>query len=181
MSTLDARTESRTVRPAVEAGVSAAPPSYADDLLRLDRQVCFSLVVAARSVVALYRPVLEPLGLTHPQYLVMLALWEGAPLTIRQLGALLSLEPATVSPLVKRLQSAGLVTRETHPRDERAIHVSLTDAGRALRERALDVPPQIMRRLGMGHDELEALERALATFIAASHEIDEPPEDGPEL
>src|SRR6478735_12801021 len=120
-----------------------------DDLLRLDNQLCFALVTAARNVIALYRPVLEPLDLTHPQYLVMLALWEGSPLTVREIGRQISLEPATLSPLLKRLESAGLVTRDRHPHDERALAITLTASGRALRERALEVPPQIVERLGM--------------------------------
>src|SRR5262245_31257029 len=121
-----------------------------DDLLKLDQQVCFALAVAARNVIGLYRPVLEPLGLTHPQYLVMLALWERSPLTVREIAALLSLEPATLSPLLKRLEAAGLVSRERHPADDRALAITLTDKGIGLRRRALQVPPQIIERLGMG-------------------------------
>src|ERR1700743_1405846 len=81
------------------------------DPLALDRQVCFALAAASRSVIALYRPVLQPLGLTHPQYLVMLALWERSPRTVRDIGEALALEPATLSPLPKRLESAGYLTR----------------------------------------------------------------------
>ena len=87
--------------------------SAPDDLLRLDRQVCFALSVASRNVIALYRPVLEPLGLTHPQYLVMLTLWERDSLTVKQIGQLLSLDPATLSPLLKRLERAGLIRPTT--------------------------------------------------------------------
>ncbi|HET7802069.1 MAG TPA: MarR family transcriptional regulator [Humibacillus xanthopallidus] len=139
-----------------------------DDLLRLDQQVCFALAVAARNVIGLYRPVLEPLGLTHPQYLVMLALWERAPLAPREIGELLSLEPATVSPLVKRLEAAGLVVRERHPHDDRALLVSLTPRGAALRAEALLVPPQIIERLGMEVGELQELHASLTRVIAAS-------------
>lgn len=139
-----------------------------DDLLKLDRQVCFALAVAARNVIGLYRPILEPLDLTHPQYLVMLALWEKSPLTVRELGRLISLEPATLSPLLKRLEAAGLVTRDRHPADDRALAITLTDRGRRLREKALDVPPQVVERLGMGLDELEALHAALTRVIAAT-------------
>jgi DNA-binding MarR family transcriptional regulator len=139
-----------------------------DDLLKLDRQVCFALAVAARNVIGLYRPVLEPLGLTHPQYLVMLALWEDSPLTVRTLGRLISLEPATLSPLLKRLEAAGLVTRERHPDDDRALAITLTERGRRLREKALEVPPQVVERLGMGLEELEALRAALTRVIAAT-------------
>ena len=134
------------------AGVTAHPAD--DDLLALDRQVCFALVTAARDVVALYREVLDPLGLTHPQYLVMLALWEESPQSVRSLGRRLSLEPATLSPLLRRLEAAGLLERKRNPSDERALAVELTTAGTALREKALAVPPTIMARLGIGEREL---------------------------
>ncbi len=144
-----------------------------DDLLRLDQQVCFALAVAARNVIGLYRPVLEPMGLTHPQYLVMLALWERAPLTQKEIGELLSLEPATVSPLVKRLEAAGLVMRERHPRDDRALQVTLTPRGADLRAQALLVPPQIIERLGMEVAQLQELHGSLTRVIVASRP-DEP-------
>src|SRR4051812_10801725 len=139
-----------------------------DDLLMLDQQVCFALAVAARNVISLYRPVLEPLGLTHPQYLVMLALWERSPLSVRELGRLLSLEAATLSPLLKRLEAAGLVTRERHPDDERALAITLTDRGRHLREMAVQVPPQVVERLGMPVEELQALRTSLHRVIDAT-------------
>ena len=155
--------------PAAHHGPPARTDRHApDDLLRLDQQVCFALAVAARTVIGLYRPVLEPLGLTHPQYLVMLALWERAPLTLKQIGELLSLEPATVSPLVKRLEAAGLVVRERHPHDERALQVGLTPRGADLREEALLVPPQIIERLGMEVGQLQELHGSLTRVIAAS-------------
>jgi MarR family transcriptional regulator, organic hydroperoxide resistance regulator len=167
-----------TAHDAMTATTSGAPigaPSGATtgmrspgDLLKLDQQVCFALAVAARNVIGLYRPVLEPLGLTHPQYLVMLALWEGSPLTVRELGQLLSLEPATLSPLLKRLEAAGLVTRERHPDDERALAITLTEDGRRLRTQALEVPPQIVERLGMPLEDLGALRDALTRVIAAA-------------
>jgi MarR family transcriptional regulator, organic hydroperoxide resistance regulator len=157
----------------------SAPPRTAgahdpDDLLRLDQQVCFALAVAARNVIGLYRPVLEPMGLTHPQYLVMLALWEHAPLTQREIGELLSLEPATVSPLVRRLEAAGLVMRQRHPDDERALQVMLTPQGADLRAQALLVPPQIIERLGMEIEQLQALHGSLTRVIAASRPVAEP-------
>jgi DNA-binding MarR family transcriptional regulator len=163
--TTDRRTSAMATRPTVsEAATSTSP----DDLLRLDRQVCFALAVAARNVIALYRPVLEPLGLTHPQYLVMLALWERSPLTVREIGQLISLEPATLSPLLKRLESAGLVTRDRHPEDDRALAITLTERGRLLREQALQVPPRIVATLGMDVEELQALHASLGRVIAAS-------------
>lgn len=146
------------------------PPPEAEDVLSLDRQVCFALAVAARSVIGLYRPILEPLGLTHPQYLVMLTLWEGAPLTLKQIGARLSLDPATVSPLVKRLEANDLVVRERHPHDERALQVGLTRRGRELRQQALRVPAQVIERLGHEVGELEGLRRSLVSVIAAAQQ-----------
>ncbi|PPL19080.1 MarR family winged helix-turn-helix transcriptional regulator [Microterricola pindariensis] len=137
------------------------------DLLALESQVCFGLAVAARGVIGAYRPILEPLGLTHPQYLVMLALWQASPRTVRDLGEALQLEPATLSPLLKRLEGIGYVTRARNPHDERALDVSLTDAGLALREQALQIPPQIIARLGMSLDELAELRTTLSRVIAA--------------
>ena len=135
-----------------------------DDLLRLENQLCFALVTAARNVVALYRPILEPLGLTHPQYLVMLALWERSPRTLNDLAADLALEPATASPLVKRLETDGLVVRQRSAEDERRLEITLTDAGAALRDRAVDVPRQVMAAVGMDIDEIAALRDGLAPF-----------------
>lgn len=139
-----------------------------DDPLALDRQVCFALAAASRSVIALYRPVLQPLGLTHPQYLVMLALWERSPRTVRDIGEALALEPATLSPLLKRLESAGLLTRARKPGDERSLDVELTGAGRQLRAEAVKVPAQIISRLGMPIAELETTRDALTRLLAAA-------------
>ena len=139
-----------------------------DDLLRLDNQLCFALVTAARNVVALYRPVLEPLGLTHPQYLVMLALWERSPRTAKEISEALLLEPATVTPLLKRLEGAGLLTRSRQPGNERALDVALTPRGAALREQALSVPTTMMARLDIGRDEAAELHASMKRLIAAA-------------
>ncbi|KAB2360195.1 MarR family transcriptional regulator [Actinomadura montaniterrae] len=138
------------------------------DPLALENQVCFALVVASRSVLALYRPILEPMGLTHPQYLVMLALWEHGQLSVKELSRLLQLDPGTLSPLLKRLESADLIRRERDSRDERLLAVTVTEAGRALREQAEKIPATIMERLGMGLDELEDLHGTLTRVIAAA-------------
>ncbi|MDN8549464.1 MarR family transcriptional regulator [Microbacterium sp. NM3R9] len=135
-----------------------------DDLLALDNQLCFALVTAARNVVGIYRPILEPLGLTHPQYLVMLALWERSPQALGELAADLAMEPATLSPLVKRLEVQSLVTRGRRADDERVLEIGLTDTGRRLRERALEVPARVMAAVGMTVDEVTALRDALAPF-----------------
>ena len=147
-----------------------------DDPLALEQQVCFALSVAARNVVAVYRPWLEPMGLTHPQYLVMLALWQHGPLSVKSLSRLLQLDPGTLSPLIKRLEAAGLLRRDRDPRDERALAISLTDKGRALREQAERIPAGIVDRLDMPLPELTALRDALTQVIAASQRALEAPE-----
>jgi DNA-binding MarR family transcriptional regulator len=108
------------------------------------------------------------MGLTHPQYLVMLALWEESPLSVKQLSNLLQLDPGTLSPLLKRLESSGYLTRARDPRDERSLAVTLTDAGQSLRTQALAIPPAIIDRLGMTLEELEALHKSLTRVIAAA-------------
>ena len=142
------------------------PTAGDDDRLTLEQQVCFSLAVAARETVSLYRPLLEPLGLTHPQYLVMVTLWQRAqPVSIRQLSTLLKLEAPTLSPLLKRLEAAGLVERHRDPLDERSLQITLTDRGRNLRTPAREVPAAIIERLGMSLEELENLQSVLTNVI----------------
>ncbi len=139
------------------------------DPLALDEQVCFALAVAARSVVAAYKPVLEPLGLTHPQYLVMLALWQHDKLGLSELSSTLSLDPGTASPLVKRLEQMGLVERVRSPHDQRSLQITLTDDGRAMRSRALTVPPTMLERLDMSEDDLAHANALLHRLITAAH------------
>ena len=122
-------------------------PEIPGDPLALERQVCFALSIAARSVLAIYRPLLEPMGLTHPQYLVMLALWGRSPLSVKELGEMLQLDAPTLSPLLKRLEAAGLLTRARDPRDERQLRIELTQQGHDLREMALSVPPAVVAQL----------------------------------
>ena len=138
------------------------------DPLALERQVCFALAVAARSVIGVYRPVLERLGLTHPQYLVMLALWESSPLTVTEIGRLLQLDLPTLSPLLKRLEAVGLLDRRRNPADERSLQVTLTERGRDLRAEALQVPGAVMARLGLEEADAVALHAALMPLIERS-------------
>lgn len=138
-----------------------------EDRLRLEQQVCFDLVVAARDVVSVYRPLLEPLGLTHPQYLVMVSLWQQTePLSAKDLSALLKLEPSSLSPVLKRLQSAGLIARQRDSADERSVRITLTERGQELRQQASEVPTAVVERLGMTVEELESLHRVLLHVIA---------------
>jgi DNA-binding MarR family transcriptional regulator len=144
------------------------PTDHVDDPLALERQVCFALVVASRSVLSVYRPLLEPMGLTHPQYLVMLALWGESPLSVHQIGSLLQLDSPTLSPLLKRLEAAGLVTRTRSRDDERQVDIALTPKGGDLRSEAVKIPPAIVAQLGLGLPELETLHAALTKVIAAA-------------
>ncbi|WP_103341730.1 MarR family winged helix-turn-helix transcriptional regulator [Amycolatopsis sp. CA-126428] len=111
--------------------------------LRLDDQLCFGLYSASRAVTSLYRVVLEDLDLTYPQYLVMLALWDQDHRLVKELGAELNLDSGTLSPLLKRLQTAGLVVRNRQADDERSVRVSLTESGKALHEKARGIPDVI--------------------------------------
>lgn len=138
------------------------------DPLTLERQVCFALAVANRSVLAVYRPILEPMGLTHPQYLVMLALWESSPLSVKRLGELLQLDPATLSPLLKRLEAADLITRSRSTSDERQLRLELTAAGRRLRRQAEKIPAAVVAKLGVSVAELEALHTVLTRINSAA-------------
>jgi DNA-binding MarR family transcriptional regulator len=132
-----------------------------DGDLELDKQVCFALYAASRAVTQLYRPVLDALGLTYPQYLVMLVLWQRGTSTVKFLGEELDLDSGTLSPLLKRLAAAGLVRRERSTTDERCVEVHLTDAGAALRTRANGVPRKVAGATGMTPTELVALREHL--------------------
>ena len=143
-------------------------PDIPGDPLALERQVCFALSIAARSVLSIYRPILEPMGLTHPQYLVMLALWGQSPLAVKELIEMLQLDGPTLSPMLKRLEAADLVTRSRDPHDERQLRIDLTEKGRALRQQALNVPPTVVAKLGMSLGELEELHRGLTTLNGAA-------------
>ncbi|MEV0905952.1 MULTISPECIES: MarR family winged helix-turn-helix transcriptional regulator [Streptomyces] len=137
------------------------------DWLRLDQQICFSLNAASRAFGGVYRVLLKDLGLTYPQYLVMLVLWEHGELPVKKLGEHLRLDSGTLSPLLKRLETAGLVRRERSARDERSVEVRLTDEGVALRERALDVPRRILGATGFDVDEIRALRARLDELTGA--------------
>ena len=127
----------------------------------LDDQLCFALYAASRAVTARYRPMLDALGLTYPQYLVMMLLWESDNQTVGQLGSRLALDSGTLSPLLKRLTAAGLVTRNRRAEDERSVAISLTDAGRALRQRAEEVSGEMICALDLDREEFAELKAKL--------------------
>ena len=127
------------------------------DWLALDRQLCFAIYSTSLAMTKLYKPLLEPLGLTYPQYLVMLVLWQQDGLTVSQLGERLGLDSGTLTPLLKRLQATGLVQRLRDAADERRVRLQLSAAGRALKARALKVPRAMAAATGCGLDDISAL------------------------
>ncbi|MFP5312316.1 MAG: MarR family winged helix-turn-helix transcriptional regulator [Actinomycetes bacterium] len=152
---------------ATESEPSGPGTAQEEDLL-LEHQLCFALTVAARSVVGAYKPVLEKLNLTHPQYLVMLCLWEDSPRTVRNISEALAQEPATISPLLRRLEAAELLTRRRADGNERALAVELTPKGAALRRQALQVPGTMMERLGLTRAQVTGLHASMMGLIAAT-------------
>lgn len=125
--------------------------------LALDRQLCFALYAASLAMTKLYKPLLEPLGLTYPQYLVMLVLWQEDGLGVGEIGERLTLDSGTLTPLLKRLEQAGLLTRLRDAADERRVRVALSASGRALRRRAQSVPQAIAQASGCTLGELSGL------------------------
>jgi DNA-binding MarR family transcriptional regulator len=127
----------------------------------LDDQLCFALYAASRAVTARYRPMLDAVGLTYPQYLVMMLLWETDHQTVGQLGSRLALDSGTLSPLLKRLTAAGLVTRHRRVEDERSVSIALTHEGRALRQKAFDISREMIGSIGFDCGEFHDLKAKL--------------------
>ena len=140
--------------------------------LTLDKQLCFAVYSTAHAFNRFYKPLLDRIGLTYPQYLVMIVLWEGDGVTVKHLGERLMLDSGTLTPLLKRLEALGLVSRRRDAADERQVLVSLTDAGRALRAKAADIPPAVACGTQLGEAEFLALMGTLETLrtrlVAAS-------------
>jgi DNA-binding MarR family transcriptional regulator len=143
--------------------------------LLLDDQLCFALYAAQRAVTAAYRPVLEELGLTYPQYLALLVLWERGETTVKELAAALRLDYGTVSPLLKRLEGAGVVRRERASHDERSVLVTCTARGEELKERAARVPGALLSATGLGSAEVARLREELWQLAERAHEAAERP------
>lgn len=134
--------------------------------LLLDDQLCFALYAASRAMTARYRPLLDELGLTYPQYLVMLVLWEQGSVSVGELGSALQLESSTLSPLLKRLEAAGLVRRERRTDDERSVAVGLTENGERLKQRAYAVPVAIRAAEGLTDEQAATVMRLLRLLTA---------------
>lgn len=133
--------------------------------LALDNQLCFPLYAAAKEVTRRYKPLLDPLGLTYTQYITMMALWEHDGIPVKELGDRIYLDSATLTPLLKRLESRGYLRRERSAKDERSVIISLTDEGRALRDRALEVPVAMGGCLRIDHDEAKELKSLLESLL----------------
>lgn len=131
----------------------------------LDDQLCFALYAASRAVTARYRPMLEAIGLTYPQYLVMMLLWEQDHQTVGQLGSRLALDSGTLSPLLKRLTAAGLVSRHRRVEDERSVAIALTDKGRALEAKAYDISEEMGVAIGFDNEEIDDLKGRLRLLV----------------
>ncbi len=133
--------------------------------LSIDEQLCFPLYAASNLMQRLYRPQLDGLGLTYPQYLVMLTLWESSPLSVSALGDRLYLDSGTLTPLLKRLESAGHITRTRDTADERRVLIALTPPGRALRKKAKAIPADLLCRIGLPHSTLLALRDEIKQLV----------------
>jgi MarR family transcriptional regulator, organic hydroperoxide resistance regulator len=145
-----------------------------DQQLPIEDYVCLSLYAASRAVTGLYRELLDDLGLTYPQYLVMRLLWQRGALPVKDIGAALELDYGTLSPLLKRLEAAGLVRRSRRPEDERSVEIVLTEEGEAMRDRAQEVPDRLSCALGLD-DALAAELRATLRRVAESVHRGAPP------
>ncbi|MEA9983858.1 MULTISPECIES: MarR family winged helix-turn-helix transcriptional regulator [Subtercola] len=145
--------------------------------LSLDEQICFALYSASRSITSRYRELLDPLGLTYPQYLVFVVLWHEGALSVSQLGERLALDSGTLSPLLRRLEKSGLIARERGTADERVVMVSLTPSGSDLRAEAAGIPAAICASTGLQLPELQALTQQLASLT--DHVRSTPPRSTP--
>ena len=135
------------------------------DKLHLHNQLCFPLYALSRQMTALYRPYLDKLELTYPQWLVMLLLWEHETLSVKKIGCELWLDSGTLTPLLKRMEETGLLLRERCPADERVVNVLLTKEGRLLKKKAVDIPEHIFSDLSISHTQLESLKKELSGIL----------------
>ncbi|PNG25759.1 MarR family winged helix-turn-helix transcriptional regulator [Methylocella silvestris] len=156
-----------------------------DELPRVDQQVCFALYSTLHAVNKVYAPLLEPLGLTYPQYLVMLVLWEADDITVKAIGERVYLDSGTLTPLLKRLEASGLLARARDPKDERQVRVSLTQKGGDLRASAKTIPGEIARAMGRSPEDLKAVRKELRrirnALLGKREKPDKPPKAGSRL
>jgi DNA-binding MarR family transcriptional regulator len=146
---------------------SKTPHPYVNPAQLLDNQLCFSLYAASLAMTKVYKPLLDALGLTYPQYLVMLVLWESDGPTVSALGERLSLDSGTLTPLLKRMEAAGWLVRQRSSEDERRVHVVLTPVGRSLQAQAAHIPGCVVAQSGLPLDEVIALNQQIRSLRAA--------------
>ena len=139
-----------------------------DEALRLDNQLCFPLYAASHMIIRLYRPVLDPLGLTYTQYITLLALWERDDVTVKELGERLYLDSGTLTPLLKKLEAHGIVERERDSADERSVRIRLTESGTALKSQAAEVPSKVASCIDLPREDALELHRLLHALLADS-------------
>ena len=147
-----------------------AEEAQSDGTLKLDNQLCFALYEASRATIDIYRPLLDQLGITYPQYLVLLILWDRNMCSVKEIGNLLHLDSGTLSPLLKRLETTGFIKRQRRANDERVVDISLTTEGRSLRERASAIPEKFVCELDLTLDEYTELLARLKKLTATLHE-----------
>ncbi|EIE02282.1 MarR family winged helix-turn-helix transcriptional regulator [Leptospira licerasiae] len=133
--------------------------------LKLEKQICFPLYASSRAVTALYRPLLEEFGITYPQYLVLLVLWETDRIPLKEIGEKLFLDSGTLTPLLKKMESAGLLTRDRSDLDERSLVVSLTTKGKKLQKKAVCIPERLLEESGLTTEKVQGLKRDLDDLL----------------
>ncbi len=148
-----------------------------DDLLKLDNQLCFSIYACSRGLTRMYRPLLSALNITYPQYLVLLILWENDGLAIKQLGERLHLDSGTLTPLLKRLEAAGVVKRKRSKEDERRVCIFLTKKGFKLKEKAYEVPEKMLCQSGLSIDQFVNLKTELGNLLEQIQKLETVPRD----
>ncbi|MCG9758594.1 MULTISPECIES: MarR family winged helix-turn-helix transcriptional regulator [Pseudoalteromonas] len=142
--------------------------SKSNPQLNLDNQICFRLYSASRQVTRLYQPLLKEIGLTYPQYIVLLILWEQDGLLVKEIGERAELNSNTLTPLLKRLAERGLVTRSKNPDDERQTFIYLTEAGKALEQSCTCIPAQMMAKAGLNMEQVQQLKQSLDMLLKSS-------------
>ena len=135
------------------------------DSLTLQNQVCFPVYALAKEIVNRYRPLLEDLDVTYPQYLVLMVLWNEEEQTVGQLGEKLLLDSGTLTPLLKRMEQKGILNRSRSPEDERVVKLSLTEKGKAMKEKAKDIPCRLMESMKISEEELLELKTIITKIL----------------
>lgn len=136
-----------------------------DDELKLKSQVCFPVYALSREIVNVYRPILEEIDLTYPQYLVMMVLWENEPQKVHEIGNKLNLDNGTLTPLLKRLSAKGLISRKRNSKDERVVEISLTESGKQLKTKAAEVPQKVVKTMGITPEDLMQLKELVVKIL----------------